>query len=195
MGDDGPVTVDETSTPTQQPAAPTRRRGMPGNAKSMIISMVVVALAVLGWTALVPRVNKVDRPAVDVAGIAREVNIGQKWEVSFPRPVPQGWVPTNVLLAHYDSEPATWQAGYDLPDGTYIAVMQTRDPNQKWTGKRTNNGVAQGSVQIGGAQWSKYYSASNKQSTLVRAQPLNGLATVVTGTASWADLQTFAAAL
>lgn len=209
MRDDKQVTVDNSAdrqqpssdqqTPPQQPAseqpAPPKRRGMPGNAKSMIISMLVVAAAVLGWNALVPRVEKVNRPGVDVAGIARETNISQKWTVSYPQPAPKGWIPANVRVVKFEKLPPTWQAGYDLPDSRYIAVLQTDKPDELWRKQQTNYGTEQGTVQAGGATWTKYYRPSNKQVSIVRSEPLNGMATIVTGKADWDQLVTFAGLL
>ncbi len=180
---------------TVQNPAPPARRGMRGNARSMVISMIVVAAAVVGWVALTPRVDKVDRPAVDVHGIAREVGDGQHWTVAYPQPVPKGWIPTNVLLVRDENLPPTWQAGYDLPDGKYIAVEQTKTGAADWVKAQTNGGVDKGAVQIGGMSWSKRYNAGNGQVSLVAAKPLNGLATVVTGKADWSQLETFAKAL
>lgn len=188
------VTAPQTTTePVQSP--PPKRRGMSGTAKSMIISMVLVVLAVLGWTALVPRVNKVDRPGVDVAGIARETAIAQKWTVTYPQPAPKGWIPANVRLVTFQNQPATWQAGYDLPDSKYIAVQQTDKPNQLWTDHQTNYGKPEGTVEVAGVKWTKVYRNSNDQSSLVRSEPLNGLATIVTGRADWSELQQFASLL
>lgn len=194
------VTVDETATQqhpqepgTQQPAP--KRRGMRGNAKSMIISMLVVMLGVIGWNALIPRVNKIDREGVDVAAIARETNISLKWQVSYPQPAPKGWIPANVRVIRFQNQPPTWQAGYDLPDSKYIAVQQTAEPTEMWVKHQTNYAKPQGTVQVDGAEWTKLYRSSNKQSSLVRKDPLNGLSTIVTGRGEWSELQKFASLL
>lgn len=194
-----PLVGDDVGVTTQSPApsapASAPRRGMRGNARSMVISMVVVTVAVIAWVALVPRVQKVDRPAVDVQGIAREVGLGQKWAVAYPQPAPKGWIPANVLLVRAENQPPTWQAGYDLPDGGYIAIEQTKSGDADWVKAQTNGGTDKGSVQIDGVTWSKRYNAGNGQSSLLSSKPVNGLATVVTGKAGWDQLQTFVKAL
>ena len=196
------MTVEEA--PAQQPdsskvgshsAPKPQRRGMRGNVKSMIISMLVVTAAVIGWNAMVPRVEKINRPGVDVAGIARETGLAQKWTVSYPQPAPTGWIAANVRLVTFQNEPPTWQAGYDLPDSRYVAVQQTKTPTELWVKHMTNYGKAEGTVTVEGVTWTKYYRGSNKQSSLVRSQPLHGLATVVTGRADWPQLEHFASLL
>ncbi|GAB3582761.1 hypothetical protein GCM10027579_13050 [Calidifontibacter terrae] len=161
----------------------------------MVISMIVVAVAVIGWVAMVPRVQQVNRNVVDIHGIAREVGDSQKWTVAYPQPAPKGWTPTNVSLVTGTGQPATWQAGYDLPGGNYIAVEQTKAGDAGWVKAQTNGGGDKGTVQIAGVTWSKRYNVGNSQSSLVAMQPVNGLSTVVTGKADWSQLVTFAQAL
>lgn len=168
---------------------------MSGSAKSMIISMVLVMLAALAWVSIVPRVQKVDRPGVDVANIARETSISTKWTLVYPQPAPKGWIPANVRLINFEKQPPTWQAGYDLPDSKYIAVQQTDKPSQTWIDHQTNYGKPQGTVEVAGVKWTKLYREGYKQQALVRSEPLNGLATIVTGRADWSQLEQFAALL
>nr|WP_281358872.1 DUF4245 domain-containing protein [Flexivirga aerilata] len=164
-----------------------------GSAKNMVISAVVVALACLAWWAFVPRQEKVTRPVADVGGIAREIGIQQHWDPAVADGLPAGWSPVNVRLRTQSGVPPTWQAGYDAPGDGYAAVLQTKDGNAGWVKAQTGSGADKGTVAIAGGQWTKIERSDGEQRSLVRAAPLGGLTTVVTGTGDWTQLQGFAA--
>lgn len=185
--------MSETTT-QQNPPAPAPRR-MRGGVRSMVISMIVLLAAVAVWVAMVPRVSSVSTPVADPQGIAREIGAQQKWDIAIPVGLPDGWSAQNVTLLTFEKQPATWQAGYDAPGGGYVAVFQTRDGDRTWVKNQTYSGVQAGTVTIGGVSWTRYDRASKDQKSLVRSQPLSGLSTVVTGLASWEQLQQFAGAL
>lgn len=185
----------QTAPADEQETAPAPRRGMRGGVRSMIISLVVLFAGVAVWIALVPRVSSVSSPVADPQGIAREVGLQQKWDIAIPVGLPAGWAAQNVRLLTFDKQPATWQAGYDAPDGGYVAVLQTKKGDATWVDTQTYSGVASGTVTIDGVSWAKYDRAAKNQKSLVRSQPLSGLSTVVTGLGSWQQLQQFAGAL
>ena len=157
--------------------------------------MVVVALAVLAWWAFVPRSDQnTQQPVADVAGIAREVGISQHWDPAVADGLPKGWQAVNVTLVTA-SQPHTWQAGYDAPGGKYARVLQTKDGSSAWVHDQTSATSSNGSVVVNGVRWTKMERPTGGERSLVRAEPLAGLATVVTGTGDWNQLQEFAASL
>lgn len=169
---------------------------MPGNAKSMVISMIVVAAVVLAWLAFTPRVSSVSQPVVDINGVAREIGNGQHWDVAVAAGLGDRWQPVNVRLLNFDGQPATWQAGYDGPGSAYAAVLQTKSGDQSWVAAQVQNGAKVGTVTIGGQAWTRYDNESIGQKGLARADALGGLSTVVIGkSTSWDQLQTFAGSL
>lgn len=178
--------------PAGQP--PARRRGL-GSVRSMIISMVIVVLAVLGWWAFVPRSDQPAQPVADLGGIAREVGITKHWDPAIADGLPTGWQPVNVRLVTAAQLPDTWQAGYDVPGGKYIRVLQTRDGGSDWVQTQTGSGVPDGSVTIDGVRWSRVQRSDGGERSLVRGTPLGGLTTVVDGTGDWSQLTRFAKAL
>ncbi|WP_158607578.1 DUF4245 family protein [Flexivirga caeni] len=194
--------MNDTSTPTGLPSAtpepaagpPPRRRGM-GSTRSMVISMVIVAFAVVGWWAFVPRSTPTAQPVADVAGIAREIGISRHWDPAVADGLPSTWSPVNVRLVTLSDQPPTWQAGYDVPGGKYIRVLQTANGNTSWVQAQTGNGAAKGIVTIGGVVWSKVERADGGERSLIRSAPLGGLSTVVDGTGSWSQLIQFAASV
>lgn len=188
-------TIWRVSASTSDPAAPSKPRGMRGSAKSMVISMIVVIAAILVWLAFTPRVNSVSQPVADVGGIAREIGKQQGWNLAYATGLPEQWQPVNVRLLTFENQKPTWQAGYDGPGSAYAAVLQTKGGDDAWTQMQVAHGSKQGTVTIGGAQWTKYDSTVKGQKSLVRDQPLGGLSTVVIGLTDWQQLQTFAAAV
>ncbi len=168
---------------------------MRGSAKSMVISMIVVVAAVIGWMAMVPRVSSVSRPVADIDGIAREVGHAQHWDVAVADGLPKDWKPTNVRLLHPEHQPKTWQAGYTGPDDAYAAVRQTKGGATSWVRRQVGHGQKVGTTTIGGVTWTKYRRESNSQISLVRSKPLSGLTTMVTGKADWQQVEMLAGAL
>ncbi|PWJ24242.1 uncharacterized protein DUF4245 [Branchiibius hedensis] len=185
--------MSDTATQEQAPAPAPRR--MRGGVRSMVISMIVLLAAVAVWVAMVPRVSSVSTPIADPQGIAREIGAQQKWDIAIPVGLPDGWAAQNVTLLTFEKQPATWQAGYDAPNGGYVAAFQTKDGDATWVKQQTYSGVPAGSVTIDGVTWAKYDRASKGQKSLVRSTPLSGLSTVVTGLGTWEQLQQFAGAL
>lgn len=161
----------------------------------MVISMVIVVLAVIGWWAFVPRSDQPAQPVADLAGVAREVGISKHWDPAVADGLPQDWQPVNVRLVTASNLPDTWQAGYDVPDGKYIRLLQTEDGGSDWVKTQTGGGAAQGSVTIAGVKWSKVARSDGGERSLVRSEPLAGLTTVVDGTGDWPQLTRFAKSL
>lgn len=179
--------------PTVEQPAP-RRRGL-GSARSMIISMVLVMLAVLIWWAWVPRASNTAQPTADVAGIAREVGLSKHWDPAVAVGLPKGWQPVNVRLVSADKQPDTWQAGYDAPGDSYARVVQTKDGATSWVQAQTSESTSAGSVSVNGVRWSKLQRSDGGERSLVRSEDLGGLTTIVTGTGNWDELQEFAKSL
>lgn len=173
---------------------PARRRGL-GSVRSMVISMVIVVLAVLGWWAFVPRSDQPAQPVADLPGIAREVGISKHWDPAVADGLPKGWQPVNVRLVPAAHLPDTWQAGYAGPNGKYVRLLQTKAGGSDWVQTQTGDGVPAGTITINGVRWSKVERDDGGERSLVRAAPLGGLTTIVDGTGDWSQLTRFAKAL
>lgn len=159
----------------------------------MVISMVVVVLGALVWVAIVPRINQAPTQSVpNPAGIAREVGGAQKWDVALPQGL-SGWTPVNVRLLRITDQPPMWHAGYKAPSGQFAALDQVPRSTPDWISGRTGTSTTSGTVTLAGQRWDRYEEKGRR--SLVRAEPLAGLATVVSGDVEWDELQRFAAAL
>ena len=180
--------------PAGQP--PTPRRGL-GNLRSMVISMVVIMVAVLAWVAMVPRVQKISQPAVDVASVATQVRGETGWAISQPR-LPVGWKATNVRFETAADGVRTWHAGYLSPDGQYLSIDQTAvaGGSDNWISARTSKGRTEGTLAAAGQTWLKLSAPNIVQRSLVsKGTSAPDLATVLSGTAPYAQLARFAEAL
>jgi Protein of unknown function (DUF4245) len=168
-----------------------------GNLRSMVISMVVILVAVLAWVAMVPRIREVSQPSVDVTSVARQVRQETSWAISQPQ-LPAGWKATNVRFVAAGDGPRSWHAGYLSPDGNYISIDQTAvtGATDNWLAARTSDGQAEGTLAAAGKTWQKLSSRGTVQRSLVsRGTGATGLATVLSGTAPYAQLAQFAEAL
>ena len=192
-----------TSAPDTVPAPavppPAARRGF-GSLRSLVISMVVILAAVVAWTAMVPRIREINQPAVDVTTVARQVRQETSWAISQPQ-LPAGWKATNVRFTAAGDGLRTWHAGYLSPDGNYISIDQTQSGTDAWVSAQTSNGQADGTVFAAGTSWQKLSSSGSVQRSLVSRASVpggsgaSGLSTVLSGTAPYAQLAKFAAAL
>jgi Tfp pilus assembly protein PilV len=180
---------------TQALPQPASKRAF-GNLRSMVISMVVMMVAVLAWVAMVPRVREISQPAVDVSSVAMQVRQESGWAISQPQ-LPAGWKATNARDTAADGV-RTWHAGYLSPDGQYVSIDQTgvSGATESWILGRTSNGRAQGTLSAAGRTWQKVSSPDIVQRSLVsKGSGAGGLITILSGTASYTQLDQFAQTL
>jgi len=166
-----------------------------GTAANMLRSLLVVGVMVAALIAIVPRVNSVSQPPVDVAGAAAQVAKDSGWAIEAPEGLPQGWQATSVRYVRGTDGLMTWHAGYQSPDGNYVAVEQTKDATDTWVSAQTNRARVTGQTQAGGVSWDTYVRSGKLQNSLVHRGGAGALTTIVTGTGSFAQLTAFADAL
>jgi len=168
-----------------------------GNLRSMVMSMVVVLAAVLAWVAMVPRVQEISQPAVDVTSVAVQVRRETGWAISQPQ-LPPGWKATNVRLESTAEGARAWHVGYLSPGGHYVSIDQAAvsGATLSWISARTSNGQAEGTLSSAGTTWHKLSSRDIVQRSLVSKDFGAGdLTTVLSGTAPYTQLAQFAEAL
>jgi hypothetical protein len=187
VGDHGGV-----STP-----APPKSRYALGSAKNLVYSLLAVLGMVAVLVLMVPRVNSVGGPPVDIAGQAQDVHQRTGWPIVVPEGLPSGWTPTSVRYVRVTDGFMTWHVGYRTPSGTFVAVEQTKDPSRAWIAAQTNRAPKEGTVEIAGRSWDKYVRDNKVQNSLLSVPPTGSgeLATLITGTASFEDMTTYVKAL
>jgi hypothetical protein len=164
-----------------------------GTLKNMVLSLLVVLAFVAIWIAMVPRPNAITQPPVDVASVAQQVRAETKWPIVQPRGLPDGWRATSVRFVRSTDGLMTWHAGYQSPDGNYVALEQTQGATRTWIAAETNRGREEGPLEAGGLVWTKVNRQDKVQFSLVhRGSSPKELTTIVTGTAPYAELAAFA---
>ena len=128
VGDDRGVTT---------PTAPRSRYSM-GSTQNLVLSLLAVLGLVAVLVLIVPRVSSVSGPPVDVHATAVDVSEQSGWPIVEAVGLPDGWTATSARYVRTTDGYMTWHAGYQLPDGTYVAVEQTMDPSRAWVEAQTN---------------------------------------------------------
>lgn len=159
-------------------------------------SLLVVGALVAALIAIVPRVNTVSQPPVNVAAAAVEIARESGWGISQPVGLPEGWQATSVRFVRSTDGLQTWHAGYQSPSGNYVALEQTQDPTQGWIEAQTNRAKRTGEVEAAGTTWTTFErSPKIQRSLLATTETADGLATLITGTGTFEELKTFAETL
>lgn len=160
-------------------------------------SLLAVLGMVLVLILLVPRVDSVGGPPVNIGATAAEVKERSGWPIVVPVDLPPEWTPTSVRYVRVTDGFMTWHVGYKTPSGTFVAVEQTKDPSRAWIAAQTNRAPREGTVEIAGRTWDKYVRDSKVQNSLLSV-PEEGsgeLATLITGTATFEEMDTFVESL
>jgi hypothetical protein len=160
---------------------------------SMVLSLAVVLAIVVVLVLMVPRVNGVTQPPVDVGLGARVAATKVEFTPSVPTGLPQGWRATSVRTTRSTADVITWHAGYQSPSNQYAAVEQGQDAPRAWVAQQTNHGQPDGTQQVAGQTWQRYSGGRNVQNSLVLTS--GKVTTIVTGTASFDELAVLAASL
>ncbi|HSO65446.1 MAG TPA: DUF4245 domain-containing protein [Ornithinibacter sp.] len=174
------------------PAAPPSRYSM-GSTKNLVISLFAVLGMVAVLILIVPRVNSVSGPEVDIRATAVDVQQRTGWPIVEAVGLPEGWTPTSARYVRTTDEFMTWHAGYQLPDGTYVAVEQTMDPSRAWTEAQTNRAPKAGTIEAAGRTWTTFERDTKVQNSLLDDPQTTGdLTTLITGTATFEQMADFA---
>ncbi len=195
VSDDGAVTSpssEPATVPEPQAAAAAPSRYALGSVPNMIRSLVVILALVALVILMVPRVNSLSGPPVDVRARGLEVAASTGWPVVMPVGLPKGWQPTSVRYVKTTDGAMTWLAGYQAPSGNYISVEQTKDASSAWIESEVNRATKLGTVSIDGKGWVKYERGSKTQNSLVHTGENPGdLTTLVTGTGTFEEMTEF----
>ena len=170
------------------PAPPASRYSL-GSARNLVLSLLIVLGMVAVLILVVPRVNSVSGPPVDIRATAADVSARTGWPIVTAVGLPEGWTETSARYVRVTDGFMTWHAGYQTPDGTYVAVEQTLDPNRAWVEAQTNRAPRTGTLEAGGRTWTKLERDTKVQNSLLDDPETTGdLTTLITGTASFEEM-------
>jgi uncharacterized protein DUF4245 len=185
------------ASPQSEAAGPSRY--LTGSAGNMVRSLLVILGMVAVLVAIVPRTEGITQPPVDAASVVADAVTQSGLPFAAPVGLPAGWAPTNARYAPSTDGLPTWQGGWTTPSGGYVAIRQTKAASPAWLASATSDGTPTGQVEVGGREWTRYEAAAQRRTSLVDipsgAAATTGLATVVTATASDAEIATFVSAL
>jgi hypothetical protein len=190
-----PTPPPEGPPPTAGPGPAAKRRGG-RNSRSvadMIRSLVVVGGVVLVLVLIVPRPSAVSQPPVDVPGTAQGAQPDAHFTLEVPQGLPDSWKATSVQLLDSTDGIQTWHVGYETADAQYAAVQQAKGATTHWVSANSDGGTAVGTQVVDGVTWVQFLHSNRLARSLVLAQ--GDVTTMVTGTASWAELGQLAGSL
>lgn len=159
----------------------------------MIIALVLCVLAFLPVVLMNPAPKGENfRPAVDVAGIARNAA-----DVAGFTPVtPDTGDTFKPNYARWETGTATgvptWEVGYLTPKEAFIGLIQTRQANPTWVLQQTGNLPVTGTRNAGGQDWELRDSGKDKRSMTLEYK---GTTIILSGTAGLEEFATLAAAV
>jgi hypothetical protein len=186
----------------------------------MLLSMAVLVLPLLLIVLFFPHGSNTPKPGSDARAVDYSTDLAQArrtapFPVLAPVGLPAGWKATAV---HFDSQvygpngaemvpggapgaPLRWEVGFISPDGQYVALDQVTATADKVLAVQVPGGAAVagagGKVVAGGVEWQAYQGSDRRG--LVRSEvggaAGSSVSVVVSGSASFAELEQFAGAL
>lgn len=178
--------------------APSRGRQL---GTDMIRSLGLVAIVLLVWMYFShPRSSDAIRE-VAWAPVAQSAAAAASYEVLAP-PVTFPWPATSSRVEPQADGTLVWRTGFYTPEKEYAAILQRGQfpkqavaAQQDWIQAETREGVDGGTVTIGGREWTRMEGDPTPDDRRSLVLTEDGTATVVTGSASWAELETLAGTL
>ncbi|MEU3313039.1 DUF4245 domain-containing protein [Streptomyces sp. NPDC048387] len=157
----------------------------------MVRSLAVIGVVVAGIYIFVPHDDKADPTrTVDYRVETLTARRAAPYPVAAPVGLPEQWRATSVTFERKNAN--AWHLGFLDPQQQYVAVEQSTDASQKNLAKLTQKAEPTGQTQqVGDRAWERW--DGEKYDALVRQE--QGYVTVVTGTGSFEQLGTMAAAL
>ncbi len=178
--------------------APSRGRQL---GMDMVRSLGLVALALGAWMFFAhPRTPEAVR-TVEWYPTATAAAAAVSYDVLAP-PSTWPWGATSARIEPQPDGTIIWRVGYLTPAEDYAALLQrgvfpaqaagTRD---EWITSETRNGVAAGSVTLGGRSWVRMEGDPKPDDKRSLVNDQDGTVTIVTGSAEWPELEQLAASL
>lgn len=159
--------------------------------RDMVLSLTVIGIVVGGIYMFIPHDEKADPTRViDYRVETLTARRAAPYPLAAPVGLPQEWRATSVGFERKNAN--AWHLGFLDPQQQYVSVEQSTDTTAGYIGKVTQKAKATGQTQqVGDRAWERW--DGEQYDALVRQE--QGYVTVVTGTGSFEQLGTMAAAL
>ena len=165
-----------------------------GSLANMLRSLLVIGAIMAVLVLIFPRAQP-ETPDIDVLETAQQVEESTGWAISAPRDLPEGWVPTRAQYLRSTDGLMTWQAAFQTPAGDFASLQETVDATDAWVTAQVNRSPRVGETEVAGETWERFDRDGKVQRSLVRLGSTGEVTTIVTGTASWEELQRLVEAL
>lgn len=167
----------------------------------MVRSLGLVAVALLVWLYFAHPPTPDSVREVEWVAVADGVAGSAPYAVVAP-PEDFAWPATSARVEPQSDGTVAWQVGFYTPDEAYAALMQrgtfpeqAQQAQEEWIEAQTRDGQAGQTVRIGGREWVRAVGdpvPDDRRSLLAQD---GGNVTIVTGSASWTELEELAASL
>jgi Protein of unknown function (DUF4245) len=197
--------VTETPTAPEESAGsagPAASAGPAGSAKKprgreSVGDMVRSLSLVLVVVAVVFLLTLRDEPHQTVQRVGyseqlQDVRRVASYDVLAPVGLGAGWKSTSVRTDNEDGA-VTWHIGFVTPDSRYAGLEQSDGPASAFRDEFVDGARKSGDVTISGATWQRLEGGKPELRALVLRA--SGVSTIVTGSASFAELRQLAGAL
>lgn len=160
-------------------------RGRGGRAAAWVLACVVVtAIAVL----LVPR------PATDMGvPVSYQRDLAAlhqmaSYPVIAPQPPPAGWQPVSSRITGHRGGLVSWHLGFVTPADRLASLEESNERPAEFIRRMTNSGNLLAPLPVNGTEWARRWRPDKNQRSLYHSTP-GGPTIVVTGNASWTELE------
>jgi hypothetical protein len=183
------VRAEAAAARAQSKADRARARTLKNMVWALLACFVVVAfLAIVTWR---PKEEKVR--AVEYTAQLQDAKKVASW-VRGPEPMPSGWTATSVRFAAPEQRPITWHLGIVTAERKYVGLEQSNVTGTAYQSDELGRTAADGTSTVKGVTWQRKTLLDRKdEHALVLVG--SGVTTIVTGTAGYPALETFAATL
>lgn len=178
----------------QQAAAPAPRRPrgrqtVGDMVRSLALVLVLVGVAVVFYLAGRPDPVVREVQYTDALALARQ---SASYDVLAPQPLPDGWRATSAR-ARTEGDATTWHLGLVTAAGSYAAVEQSDGERRDFVDRFAAEARPGGTSTVDGTTWRRLADGSPEERALVRT--VDGVTSLVVGSAGWDELEELAASL
>lgn len=153
-----------------------------------VIGVIMLGAVFIGSTLLTTPDQQV--PTVDYKATVADVREVAPYEVVAPQSLPDGWRATSAEYEH--GSEGRWHLGVLTADDEYVGLEQTPRRQAEAVEEFSPDTEPRGKTAIGGDTW-RVRANEQGETTLVRRS--GGVTTLVTGTASRNQLESYVASL
>jgi hypothetical protein len=162
----------------------------------MVLSMGAVILTVGVILIISWRPQKEVLPSVDYQAAVANAKLAQTWPILIPETLPKGY---NATSARFEPESygstgdVRWYLGFQTANNEFVSLWQSDGPTKKVVAAASNNAKCDALTEISGTTWSKCETADPLTRAIYKTD--GDVTTIVSGTASWNELTSFASSL